>query len=129
MNHPRSAFGGAPSFLSPSRGPRRRTGGAGSAARLGGGGAVLAVVLLFSGCAATQVRSLATAGAPAYELQGRSLFALERQAQALCPSGHVVVRRWEKLQRPDADGAFESWWAPAAWLDPPQAQMTVQCKA
>ncbi len=122
--HPRSACG-----ASPSRGPRRRAGGAGPAARLGSGGALLLSGLLLSACAATQVRSLATAGAPAYELQGRSLFALEQQAQALCPAGHVVVRRWEKLQRPDADGAVEAWWVPAAaLLQPPQAQMTVQCK-
>lgn len=91
------------------------------------------LVLLVAGCASTQVRSVATAGAPAYELRGQTLFALDQQAQSLCPRGHTVVRQWERLRRSeDSANPADRWWlAATGWLNPAeadQAQMTVQCK-
>ena len=94
------------------------------------------ISLLLAGCAGTQVHSMATGSAAyaAYELKGRSLFVLERQADALCPQGHVVVRQWESQRRPAADaGTADRYWVEATgWLRPSeadQAQMTVQCRA
>jgi hypothetical protein len=95
--------------------------------------AAVAVALALSGCASTQLRSVATAGAPAYELRGQTLFALDQQAQGLCPRGYTVVRQWERQRRAEGDAnVAERWWlAATGWLQPAeadQAQMTVQCK-
>ena len=91
----------------------------------------LAAALALSGCASTRVQRLATAGAPAYELRGATLFALEQQAQALCPRGHEVVRQWE--QHTVAGDEAAAWWVSARAVVNPraadQAQMTVQCRA
>ena len=110
-----------------SRGHHRRTGGAGSAV-------VAGLLLLFAmgGCASADVRMLATSGSPAYELRGRSLAALDEQAQWLCPKGHQVVQQWERLHSagPEANVALQ-WAASAgAWLEGQgdAARLTVQCK-
>jgi hypothetical protein len=92
------------------------------------------LIVLLAGCAGTQVHSIATAGAPAYELRGQNLFALDQQAQALCPHGHTVLRQWERQRRADDGGnpAERAWLTATGWLRPAesdQAQMTVQCKA
>ena len=96
--------------------------------------AVAALSVWLAGCAGVQVHGIATAGAPAYELRGQSLFALDQQAQALCPHGHSVVRQWER-QRVAADRsnpADRLWLDATGWLRPAeadQAQLVVQCKA
>jgi hypothetical protein len=98
--------------------------------------ACLCGALLLGGCAATQteVRRMATGtAAAAYELRGKSLAALQQQAQALCAPGYIVVRQWERTRSADANaGMAGRWWATASdWTDPPgadAAQMTVQCK-
>ncbi|MFZ5546095.1 MAG: hypothetical protein ACOZJZ_21275 [Pseudomonadota bacterium] len=81
------------------------------------------------------MRSLATGGAPAYELRGRSLLTLEQQAQGLCRRGYSVVRQWERQRRAEAGagaaGGAAGWTAALDWLRPSeadQAQMTVQCR-
>jgi hypothetical protein len=90
-------------------------------------------LVLLGACATTQVHSVATGAAPAYELRGPHLFGLSQQAQALCPQGYAVVRQWERQRRAGDEGNLaERWWlAASGWFDASQsdqAQMTVQCK-
>lgn len=89
--------------------------------------------LAASGCATTQVRSMATGAAPAYELRGNNLAALGQQAQRLCPIGYSAVRQWERRRSTEIDAKpAERWWLRATgWLVPAEAdaaEMTVQCK-
>ncbi len=86
-----------------------------------------------AGCASADIQRLATGAAPAYELKGRTLDALDQQAQWLCPKGHEVMHQWERMRRPEVDSNFLQRWTFAAGglvgaVDADEARMTVQCK-
>lgn len=100
--------------------------------------AAAAAAVAAAGCAGTQVSRLATEGAPAYELQGSSLSALGREAEALCPKGYAALRVWERFHTAGAPGGAEAvdsptWWGSVSgWVVNGRtnaAQMTVQCRA
>jgi hypothetical protein len=92
-------------------------------------------LLLLTACASTlDVRTLATerADQSAYELTGRDLSALRREASLLCPQGGEILRQTARDQRLEAvDSRMERWvhWS-SLWVAPPErnAQMVVLCK-
>lgn len=95
----------------------------------------LLCALLLGGCSGPQVRTLGTGGgAPAYELIGDSLAAVQGQAHALCPKGYDVLRQSQRFRQPLPE---DNAGAPALqqagdWLSGlpgNQAQATVQCRA
>ena len=91
-------------------------------------------LLALAGCASTlDVRTLATARADqsAFELTGRDLAALRREAGLLCPKGGEILRQTARDHRLEApDSRLERWvHGSSLWLTPPerQAQMVVLC--
>jgi hypothetical protein len=98
---------------------------------------ILAAVALLSiaGCSGPQVRSVGNGGgAPAYELRGSSLAALEAEAARLCSRGYLVLRSSQNATRPEGeDSAGAQFLLEAgAWLSGMpgnQAQATVLCRA
>ena len=91
-------------------------------------------LLALAGCASTvDVSTLATARADqsAFELTGRDLAALRREAGLLCPKGGEILRQTARDQRLEAaDSRLERWvHGSSLWLTPPvrQAQMVVLC--
>jgi len=91
------------------------------------------VTLVVTGCASVQVRSLGTNTAGlAYDLSGPDLASLATEAVRLCPQGHVVMRQWQRINRPVGTGDPGTDWAlrTAAFsydLQPDQAQMSIAC--
>jgi len=98
---------------------------------------ILAAVALLSiaACSGPQVRSVGNGGgAPAYELRGTSLAALEAEAARLCSRGYFVLRSSQNVTRPEGeDSAGAQFLLEAgAWLSGMpgnQAQATVLCRA
>ena len=91
-------------------------------------------LLALAGCASTlDVRTLATARADqsAFELTGRDLAALRREAGLLCPKGGEILRQTARDQRLEAaDSRLERWvHLSSQWITPPerQAQLMVLC--
>lgn len=90
--------------------------------------------LVLAGCQSLiDVRRVATAGAPAYELRGDDLASLGAQADALCAHGWLPVRQWERHQAtPGDDNALHRSWASTeqalGLAEPDEARLTVQCK-
>ena len=91
-------------------------------------------LLALAGCASTlDVRTLATARADqsAFELTGRDLAALRREAGLLCPTGGEILRQTARDQRLEAaDSRLERWVDRSSlWITQPerQAQMVVLC--
>ena len=105
---------------------------------IGGMKVLISVVPLLGamlvGCAApVEVRSVSAGGAaPAYELRGPRLAALDLQVRALCPQGHDVVRQSERLHRQTGDSNFMrrgiGWVQQASgFIEDEHAQLLVQC--
>ena len=91
-------------------------------------------LLALAGCASSlDVRTLATGRADqsAFELTGRDLAALRREAGLLCPTGGEILRQTSRDQRLEAaDSRLERWvHRSSLWITPPerQAQMMVLC--
>ncbi len=88
-----------------------------------------------SACSGPQVRSVGNGGgAPAYELRGSSLAALEAEATRLCSRGYFVLRSSQNVTRAEGeDSAGAQFLLEAgAWLSGMpgnQAQATVLCRA
>jgi hypothetical protein len=106
-----------------------------SAPRFCGRLASLAWLLLLAGCASSlDVRPLATGRGDqsAFELTGRDLDALRREAGQLCPDGGEILRQTARDQRLEAiDSRMERWaHFSSLWITPPErhAQMVVLCK-
>jgi len=96
----------------------------------------LAAGIALAGCAApVDVRSVSAGGAaPAYELRGPRLAALDLQVRALCPQGHEVVRQSERLHRQTGDSNLMrrgiGWVQQASgFIEDEHAQLLVQCAA
>ena len=87
------------------------------------------------GCSGPQVRTLGTGGgAPAYELRGTSLAAIQAEAAKLCSNGYEVLRQSRQFAPVQGDDNVGSQWLQQAgdWLSGMpgnQAQATVQCRA
>jgi hypothetical protein len=98
---------------------------------------ILAAVALLSiaACSGPQVRSVGNGGgAPAYELRGTSLAALEAEAHRLCGHGYDLLRSSQNVTRPEGeDSAGAQFLLDAgAWLSGMpgnQAQATVLCRS
>jgi hypothetical protein len=90
--------------------------------------------ILAAGCAGPQVRTLGKGGgAPAYELRGSSLAAIEAEAHKLCGRGFELVRVSQSFARPEPDDNPAALWLVQAgdWLagmPGAQAQATVICR-
>ena len=96
--------------------------------------APLGLLLALTGCAAAlDVRPLATerADQPAFELTGRDLAALRREAGLLCPKGGEILRQSAREQRLEAVDSRLARWAhySSQWITPSErhAQMVVLC--
>jgi hypothetical protein len=95
--------------------------------------AALAVVSI-AACSGPQVRSLASGGgAPAYELRGHSMAAIEAEAGRLCARGYDLLRQSQRYARPEPeDNAATQWLQQAGdWLSGMpgnQAQATIVCR-
>jgi hypothetical protein len=91
--------------------------------------------LWLGGCSGPQVRSLGNGGgAPAYELRGTSLAAIEAEAQRLCGKGYELLRPAQSFARPEPDDNPGTQWLQQAgdWLagmPGNRAQATVLCRA
>jgi hypothetical protein len=91
--------------------------------------------LSLAACSGPQVRSVGNGdGAPAYELRGSSLAALEVEAARLCSRGYYVLRSAQNVTSPEGeDSAGAQFLLEAgAWLSGMpgnQAQATVLCRA
>jgi hypothetical protein len=91
-------------------------------------------VLALAGCQSlVDVRRVGTAGAPAYDLRGGDLPALQGEADTLCPHGWQPVRQWERHQAtPGGDNVLHRSWASTeqalGLAEPDEARLTVQCK-
>lgn len=96
--------------------------------------AVLATLCL-AACSGPQVRSLGNGGgAPAYELRGTSLSAIEAEATRLCSRGYELLRTSQNFARPEPDdnGGTQFLQQAGDWLSGlpgNQAQATIVCRA
>jgi hypothetical protein len=96
--------------------------------------AACAFAFSLAACAGPQVRTVGTGGeAPAYELRGSSMQAIEAEAARLCGKGYTVLRQAQRFARPEGeDNAGTRWLVDAGdWLAGTpgnQAQATVQCR-
>jgi hypothetical protein len=96
---------------------------------------VVSLVLGLVGCSGPQVRTVGTGGgAPAYELRGTSLAAIQAEAARLCIKGYEVLRQSHQFAPVQGDDNAGSQWLQQAgdWLSGMpgnQAQATVQCRA
>ncbi|MGL6112891.1 MAG: hypothetical protein ACRC2B_22590 [Rubrivivax sp.] len=90
--------------------------------------------LCLAGCSGPQVRTLGNGGgAPAYELRGDSMAALEMQAARICGNGFTVLRQSQNFAglEPDANGGTLWLQQVGDWLSGMpgnQAQATVVCR-
>lgn len=90
--------------------------------------------LCLAACSGPQVRSVGNGGgAPAYELRGSSLAALEAEAARLCSRGYQVLRSAQNVTSPEGeDSAGAQFLLDAgAWLSGMpgnQTQATVLCR-
>lgn len=96
--------------------------------------ATAGLALTVAGCASTiDVRTLATerVDISAYELSGRDLQALQREASQLCPQGGEILRQSARDQRLEAvDSRMDRWvHFSSTWIAPPErsAQLVVLC--
>jgi hypothetical protein len=86
-------------------------------------------------CSGPQVRSLGNGGgAPAYELRGNSLSAIEAEATRLHSRGYELLRTSQNFARPEPDdhGATQFLQQAGDWLSGlpgNQAQATIVCRA
>lgn len=91
--------------------------------------------LSLAACAGPQVRSLGNgAGAPAYELRGTSLAAIEAEAARLCSRGFELLRSSQNFATSELDDNAGSQFLldAGAWLagmPGNQAQATIVCRA
>ena len=93
--------------------------------------------IALAGCAGVQVQGVGTDSArSAYNLTGPDLGTLAVEATRLCPSGHQVLRQWQRYARPpgsDAVADSVQWSSVASAfsydLPPPQAQMSIVCQS
>jgi hypothetical protein len=91
--------------------------------------------LSLAGCSGPQVRSVGNGGgAPAYELRGNSLSAIEAEAARLCGRGYEVLRASQNFARPEPDDNMGTQFLQQAgdWLSGMpgnQAQATIVCRA
>lgn len=96
---------------------------------------VAAAALSLAACAGPQVRTLGHgAGAPAYELRGTSLSAIEAEAARLCSRGFEVLRSSHNFATSELDDNAGSRFLldAGAWLSGMpgnQAQATIVCRA
>ncbi len=93
--------------------------------RLLAGGLAVWLAGGLTGCSSTlDVRSLATerADVSAFELTGRDLAALRREASQLCPQGGEILRQSAREQRLEAvDSGLERWvQLSSTWITPPE---------
>lgn len=90
--------------------------------------------LWLAGCSGPTVRTLGNGGgAPAYELRGTSLAAIEAEAARLCTRGYVVLRQAQTFARPEPDDNAGTQWLQQAgdWLSGMpgnQAQAAIECR-
>lgn len=90
--------------------------------------------LNLAACSGPQVRSLGNGGgAPAYELRGTSLSAIESEAARLCNRGYDVLRASQNFARvePDDNGGTQFLQQAGDWLSGMpgnQAQATIVCR-
>jgi hypothetical protein len=90
--------------------------------------------LSIAACSGPQVRSVGNGGgAPAYELRGSSLAAIEAEASRLCSRGYEVLRASQNFSTSELeDNAGSQFLLEAgAWLSgmpSNQAQATVLCR-
>lgn len=91
--------------------------------------------LSLAACAGPQVRTLGNgSGAPAYELRGSSLAAIEAEAARLCSRGYDLLRSSQNFARPEPndDAGTQFLQQAGDWLSGMpgnQAQATVLCRA
>jgi hypothetical protein len=91
--------------------------------------------LSVAACSGPQVRTVGNGqGAPAYELRGTSLAAIEAEAARLCSRGYQVLRSSQSFARPEPDdnGGTQFLQQAGDWLSGMpgnQAQATVLCRA
>ena len=91
--------------------------------------------LSIAGCSGPQVRSLGNGGAaPAYELRGSSLSAIEAEASRLCSRGYELLRASQNFTTSELDDSAGSRFLldAGAWLSglpANQAQATIVCRA
>jgi hypothetical protein len=92
-------------------------------------------VLSLAACTGPQVRSLGNGGgAPAYELRGASLSAIESEANRLCSRGFEVLRSSQNFATSELDdnAGTQFLLEAGAWLSgmpSNQAQATIVCRA
>jgi hypothetical protein len=90
--------------------------------------------LSLSACSGPQVRTLGNGGgAPAYELRGASMSAIDAQASRLCSHGYDVLRAAQSIATTDLDDSSGSLFVldAGAWLSGMpgnQAQATIVCR-
>jgi hypothetical protein len=88
-----------------------------------------------SACSGPQVRTLGNGGgAPAYELRGNSLSAIEVEASRLCSRGYEVLRSSQNFARSESEDNSGTQFLQQAgdWLSGMpgnQAQATIVCRA
>jgi len=86
-------------------------------------------------CSGPQVRTVGNGGgAPAYELRGDHMAALQAEAARLCGKGYEVLRSSQNFARPEGDDNAGTQWLQQAgdWLTGMpgnQAQATVMCRS
>ena len=103
--------------------------------RLAAAGLAVGLAAGLVACSSTlDVRSLATerADVSAFELTGRDLATLRREASQLCPQGAEILRQSAHEQRLEpVDSRLERWvQVSSSWITPPErkAQLLVLCK-
>jgi hypothetical protein len=96
---------------------------------------VALATLSVAACSGPQVRTVGNGGgAPAYELRGDSMAALQAEAARLCGHGYEILRQSQHFARPDGDDNVGTQWLQQAgdWLSGMpgnQAQATVMCRS
>ena len=103
--------------------------------RLAAAGLAVGLAAGLAACSGTlDVRSLATerADVSAFELTGRDLATLRREASQLCPQGAEILRQSAHEQRLEpVDSRLDQWvQVSSSWITPPErkAQLLVLCK-
>ena len=95
---------------------------------------VALATLGLAACSGPQVRTVGNGGgAPAYELRGDHMAALQAEAARLCGNGYEVLRSSQNFARPEGDDNAGTQWLQQAgdWLSGMpgnQAQATVMCR-
>jgi len=92
-------------------------------------------VAAVAACSGPQVRIVGNGGgAPAYELRGSSLAAIDAEAGKLCARGYEVLRHGASFARPEPDdnGSAQFLQQAGDWLSGMpgnQAQATIVCRS